>query len=85
MFSVTQMLLMISWGRAADRIGRKPVLVFSLAGVALATAVFGLSRSLLQMVLFRCFAGAFSGTIVWVAPSVLCSVWLSLIMLFKGV
>lgn len=62
------MCLMILWGRAADRIGRKPVLVFSLAGVSIATAIFGLSRTVWQMVLFRCFAGIFAGSIVFVNP-----------------
>jgi MFS family permease len=55
---------MLQWGRASDRIGRKPVLVFSLAGVAIATAIFGLSKTLWQMVLLRCCAGVFAGTIV---------------------
>ncbi|CAL3968237.1 hypothetical protein PZA11_006780 [Diplocarpon coronariae] len=64
MFSFTQMLLMIQWGRASDRIGRKPVLVFSMAGVAVGTASFGLSKTIWQMVLLRCFAGVFSGTVV---------------------
>ncbi|TVY80317.1 Efflux pump azaK [Lachnellula suecica] len=63
-FSLTQMLLMISWGRASDRIGRRPVLVFSLSGVSIATAIFGLSKSIPQMVIFRCCAGIFAGTIV---------------------
>ena len=63
-FSLTQMLLMISWGRAADRIGRKPVLVFSLTGVSIATALFGLSKAIWQMVLLRCCAGVFAGTIL---------------------
>ena len=58
------MLLMISWGRAADRIGRKPVLVFSLAGVAVATALFGLSKTIWQLIFFRCLAGVFAGTVV---------------------
>ncbi|KAH7333213.1 major facilitator superfamily domain-containing protein [Rhexocercosporidium sp. MPI-PUGE-AT-0058] len=66
MFSFTQMLLMISWGRLADRIGRRPVMVFSLAGVGLGTALFGLSRTIWQMVLFRCCAGVFAGTVVTV-------------------
>lgn len=44
------MLLMIPWGFAADRLGRKPVLVFSLAGVSVATALFGLSKTIWQMV-----------------------------------
>lgn len=62
---------MISWGKAADRIGRKPVLVFSLSGVAVATAVFGLSSSLLQMAVLRCCAGIFAGTIVYELSSTL--------------
>ncbi|KAK0731072.1 major facilitator superfamily domain-containing protein [Lasiosphaeris hirsuta] len=64
LFSLTQMLLMIFWGRAADRFGRKPVLVFSLAGVSLATGLFGMAKTIWQMILFRCLAGVFAGTIV---------------------
>jgi len=64
MFSLVQMTLMLSWGRAADRIGRKPVLVFSLTGVAFAVAAFGFSRTLLQMVLWRCCAGIFAGIVL---------------------
>ncbi|KAK5109581.1 hypothetical protein LTR62_006932 [Meristemomyces frigidus] len=66
LFSVVQMLLMIVYGRAADRWGRKPVLVFSLAGVSVATAVFGLSGSLGGMIVARCFAGLFAGSVVTV-------------------
>lgn len=58
------MLLMIPWGWAADHLGRRPVLVFSLGGVAIGTALFGLSRSIWQMILLRCFSGVFAGTIV---------------------
>ncbi|KAL1871464.1 hypothetical protein Plec18167_007023 [Paecilomyces lecythidis] len=64
LFSFTQMLLMIPWGRAADRFGRKPVLVFSLAGLSISAAMFGLSKTVWQMVFARCAAGIFSGTIV---------------------
>ncbi|KAL1903050.1 hypothetical protein Sste5346_000333 [Sporothrix stenoceras] len=64
LFSLTQALVMIGWGRAADRVGRKPVLVFSLIGMASATALFGTAQTLLQMILFRCLAGVFAGTIV---------------------
>ncbi|KAI4863576.1 MFS general substrate transporter [Hypoxylon rubiginosum] len=64
LFSLTQMLVMLPWGRAADRWGRKPVLVLSLAGIAASTSLFGLSRSIWQMVLLRCLAGVFAGTIV---------------------
>lgn len=64
LFSLTQMLVMIFWGKASDRIGRKPVLVFSLVGVAISTGIFGMAKNLWQMILFRCIAGVFAGTIV---------------------
>ncbi|KAI0401965.1 major facilitator superfamily transporter [Xylaria palmicola] len=66
LFSLTQMLVMVPWGAAADRVGRKPVLVASLLGVAASTALFGLAKSIWQMVLFRCAAGLFAGSIVTV-------------------
>ncbi|XXH00946.1 hypothetical protein Hte_007297 [Hypoxylon texense] len=64
LFSLTQMLVMLLWGRAADRWGRKPVLVLSLVGVSASTSSFGFSRSIWQMVVLRCLAGVFAGTIV---------------------
>ncbi|KAJ7191725.1 tetracycline:hydrogen antiporter-like protein [Mycena pura] len=66
LFSMTQMLVMIGYGRVADRIGRKPVLVFSLCGMSVASAMFGLSKKVWQMILFRCLAGAFAGSVVTV-------------------
>ena len=64
LFSLTQMLVMIFWGRAADRLGRKPVLVTSLIGVSVMTALFGFASTIPQMIIFRCLAGVFGGTIV---------------------
>lgn len=64
LFSLVQMLLIIVYGRIADRLGRKPVLVFSLAGIAVASALFGLSSTLWQMIVFRCLAGLFAGSSV---------------------
>lgn len=52
--------------QASDRYGRKPVLVISLLGLTVATVLFGLSRTLWQMALFRCLGGVFAGTIVTV-------------------
>ncbi|KAK3700392.1 hypothetical protein LTR37_016003 [Vermiconidia calcicola] len=66
LFSLVQMVLMIFYGRAADRLGRKPVLVFSLTGIGLATALFGMSQSLWQMIVTRCLAGVFAGSVVTV-------------------
>lgn len=61
------MCLMIFWGRAADRIGRKPVLVVSMLGAATFTALFGLSKHVWQMIVTRCLAGVFAGSIVYVS------------------
>lgn len=66
LFSLVQMVLMIFYGRMSDRLGRKPILVFSLAGVSIATALFGMSRTLWQMIMFRCLAGVFAGSVVTV-------------------
>lgn len=62
LFSAVQMLVLIGWGRLADRIGRKPVLMTSLVGMTIAPVLFGLSRSIWEMILFRCLAGIFSGS-----------------------
>jgi MFS family permease len=64
LFSLTQMIVMIWWGRAADRFGRRPVLIFSLCGVTIATGFFGMAKTIWQMILFRCLAGIFAGTII---------------------
>jgi MFS family permease len=64
LFSLTQAIVMIFWGRMSDRLGRKPVLVFSLFGVSLATGLFGLARNIPQMIMLRCLAGIFAGSIV---------------------
>lgn len=66
LFSIVQMVLMIFYGRMSDRIGRKPVLVFSLTGISVATALFGMGRNLWEMVVTRCLAGVFAGSVVTV-------------------
>lgn len=64
LFSLTQAIVMVFWGKASDRIGRKPVLTASLCGVTVATGLFGFAKTIPQMILFRCLAGVFAGTIV---------------------
>lgn len=64
LFSLTQMFFMLPYGQVADRIGRKPVLLFCLVGMGVAMAGFGMSQRLWQMILFRCLAGAFGGLVV---------------------
>lgn len=62
LFSATQVVVLVFWGRLSDRIGRKPVLLYSLVGMAIAPALFGMSSSIGQMIFFRCIAGVFSGS-----------------------
>jgi MFS family permease len=64
LFSVTQAMVMVLWGRAADRFGRKRVLVLSMIGVTVPTGLFGMAKSIQQMIMFRCLAGIFAGPIV---------------------
>lgn len=61
-FSLTQTVVLIYWGRLADKVGRKPVLIYSLCGMAIGPALFGVSNSIGEMILFRCLAGVFSGS-----------------------
>ena len=66
LFSLTQMFAMLPWGRLADnpRVGRKPALVSSLLGVSVCMALFGMSKTIWQMMVTRCAAGVFAGTVV---------------------
>ncbi|KAK4180789.1 major facilitator superfamily domain-containing protein [Triangularia setosa] len=64
LFSLTQMFVMIFWGRASDRLGRKPVLVVSIVGVSLATMLFGAAKTIAEMIVYRCAAGVFAGNVV---------------------
>lgn len=65
-FSIVAMFATVPWGKLADdpRVGRKPVLVFSIIGLSICTALFGMSKSILQMFLTRCSAGLFAGSVV---------------------
>lgn len=55
---------MVPWALASDKFGRKPCLIFALYGTAFATAMFGFSQSLYQMLFWRGLAGACSGSTV---------------------
>jgi MFS family permease len=65
-FSLMQFLFAPLWGRLSDRIGRRPVLLFSLAGSAIFYGSFGIAtsaHSLMGMFLARLGAGIAAATI----------------------
>ncbi|CDW99044.1 hypothetical protein [Sporisorium scitamineum] len=63
LFAVSQTLTILFWGSLSDRIGRKPVLLTGLTGVACSAILFGLSRSFVWAVLARSMAGATNGNV----------------------
>ncbi|CAH7667154.1 major facilitator superfamily domain-containing protein [Phakopsora pachyrhizi] len=60
-FSLSQFLTIILWGKLSDRIGRRPVLSIGLIGVFLSTLTFGLSKTFSQMMFSRALGGILNG------------------------
>jgi MFS transporter, DHA1 family, tetracycline resistance protein len=62
-YSFTQFFSSPIWGRLSDRYGRKPILLSSLAGIALAYLWIGFAQELWQLFAARALAGAMAGNI----------------------
>lgn len=56
-YAVMQLLFAPVWGRVSDRYGRRPVILISLAGSAVAALVIGLAGTLLVLWLARVLQG----------------------------
>jgi MFS transporter, DHA1 family, tetracycline resistance protein len=67
-YSLMQLVFSPVWGRVSDRVGRKPVLVISLAGSAVGSLLIGLAPSLWVLFLGRVVDGV-SGASVSVAQA----------------
>ncbi len=62
-YSAAQFFGAMMWGRLSDRIGRKPVLLFSMAGTAVTLFVLGFADSLPGLLAARALNGLFAGNI----------------------
>ncbi len=62
-YSFTQFLAAPFWGRLSDNIGRRPVLLVSLMGLAISYILLGLSDTLLLLFLARAIGGFMAGNI----------------------
>jgi DHA1 family tetracycline resistance protein-like MFS transporter len=56
-YSVMQFVFIPVWGKLSDRIGRRPVLLWSIAATAVGMALLGLAPSLLLLLAARAFSG----------------------------
>ncbi|KAJ3514656.1 hypothetical protein NLJ89_g2251 [Agrocybe chaxingu] len=63
LFYATEALTVFQWSRASDHVGRKPVLMLGMIGTMLSMLLFGLSRTLVTLILSRAFCGVLNGNI----------------------
>ncbi|KAI0094018.1 MFS general substrate transporter [Irpex rosettiformis] len=62
-FAVAQLFSIYQWARLSDKIGRKPVVLAGISGIALGTVIMGFSQSLFMVLFARSLAGFFSGNV----------------------
>lgn len=62
-YSAMQFIFAPIWGATSDRVGRRPILLLSLLGFAVAWVIFGNASSLLWLILARSLAGAMGANI----------------------
>lgn len=60
-FSLSQCVTAILWGRASDTFGRKPTILFGLMCTMLCSLLWGMSVTLPMAILARSLAGAVNG------------------------
>lgn len=62
-YAVAEALTAMGWGALSDRVGRKPVVLVGLGGVALSSLLFGLSKRYWVALLARFVGGALNGNV----------------------
>ncbi|KAK4055493.1 hypothetical protein OIV83_000039 [Microbotryomycetes sp. JL201] len=63
LFAFSTFTTILTWGRLSDKIGRKPVLMIGLSGVAVSTLAFGFSTTFATLIVARCLGGALNGNV----------------------
>lgn len=62
-YALTQLLFLPAWGWMSDRVGRRPVLLVSLAGTAASFVVLALAETLVAVYAARALGGFFAASI----------------------
>ncbi|KAF7553510.1 hypothetical protein G7046_g7086 [Stylonectria norvegica] len=62
-YAVAEALTSMGWGVLSDRIGRKPVVLFGLVGVAVSSLMFGFAKQYWVALLARFIGGALNGNV----------------------
>ncbi|TQN69738.1 putative membrane protein [Colletotrichum shisoi] len=62
-YAVAEAITSMAWGALSDRIGRKPVVLFGLVGVAISSLIFGLAKTYWVALLARFVGGALNGNV----------------------
>ena len=63
MFSLSQAVFAVPWGRASDKYGRKPAIIFGLSCTMICSLIWGFSRTLWLAILARTLQGAGNGNV----------------------
>lgn len=62
-FSILQFFFTPLWGSLSDRVGRRPIILISLAGSTFSYAIFGFAPSYAWLLIARAFGGLFAANI----------------------
>lgn len=62
-FAFCQFLFAVQWGKALNRVGRKPILLFGLFGTSLSLLLFGFSTNYYMALMARSLAGCLNGNV----------------------
>ena len=60
-FSISQSMTAVPWGRASDRFGRKPVILVGLLSTMICFVIWGMSSSLVMAISVRAIMGGGNG------------------------